>query len=196
MPAIRRIVAGVSGSPGSVHALRHAAGLARHHHAALIPLLAWLPPGGDLADRKSPDPELRQLWQDHAWQQLWETLETAFGGLPASIDAQPVVLRGKPGKALTLIARQDGDLLVIGAGHQGPLQKLAGCGVSRYCLAHADCPVLAIPPPPLAQEACYGLRGWAFRHRWIRAAAQPALAPIHHVNGHPGGSQARPSRST
>ena len=121
-------------------------------------------------------------------------LDTAFGRLPASIDAQPFVLRGKPGKALTLVARQDGDLLVISAGHQSPLQKLAGCGVSRYCLAHADCPVLAIPPPPLAQEACYGLRGWAFRHRWIRAAAQPALAPIHHVNGPPGGSQARPRR--
>ena len=83
------------------------------------------------------------------------------------------------------MARQDGDLLVISAGHQSPLQKLAGCGVSRYCLAHADCPVLAIPPPPLAQEACYGLRGSACRHRWIRAAAQPALAPIHHVNGPP-----------
>jgi hypothetical protein len=31
---------GVSGSPGSVHALRLAADLARHHDATLIPLLA------------------------------------------------------------------------------------------------------------------------------------------------------------
>jgi hypothetical protein len=38
MPADRLIFAGVSGSPGSVHALRHAADLARHHDAILVPL--------------------------------------------------------------------------------------------------------------------------------------------------------------
>ena len=118
MPAVCRIVAGVSRSPGSVHALRHAANLARHHDATLIPLLAWVPPGGNLSGRNDPCPELRQLWEDQAWQRLWDTLDTAFGGLPASIATQPVVLRGKPGKALTLVARQPGDLLVIGAGHQ------------------------------------------------------------------------------
>jgi nucleotide-binding universal stress UspA family protein len=129
MPAVCRIVAGVSGSPGSVHALRHAADLARHHDATPIPLLAWAPPGGDLADRKSPDPQLRQLWKDDAWQRLWEALGTAFGDLPAGIATQPVVLRGKPGKALTLLARQPGDLLVIGAGRQSPLLRL-GAAVS------------------------------------------------------------------
>ena len=60
------VVAGVSGSPGSVHALRHAADLARRRGAALVPVLAWVPPGGDLADHKHPDPELRQLWQQDA----------------------------------------------------------------------------------------------------------------------------------
>jgi nucleotide-binding universal stress UspA family protein len=162
MPAVCRIVAGVSGSPGSVHALRHAADLARHHDATPIPLLAWAPPGGDLADRKSPDPQLRQLWKDDAWQRLWEALGTAFGDLPAGIATQPVVLRGKPGKALTLLARQPGDLLVIGAGRQSPLLRLGGRGVSRYCLAHAHCPVLAIPAPrsPSKQAmACAAGRG-------------------------------------
>jgi Universal stress protein family len=54
----RRIIAGISGSPGSVHALRQAVGLARHHDAILIPVHAWLPPDG----RRLPWPELRQLW--------------------------------------------------------------------------------------------------------------------------------------
>jgi nucleotide-binding universal stress UspA family protein len=174
MPGTCRIVAGASGSPGSVHALRHTADLARHHHATLIPLLAWIPPGGNLSERKDPCPELRQLWEDQAWQRLWDTLDTAFGGLPAGIRAQPAVLRGKPGKALTLVARQPGDLLVIGACRRDPLRRLGSCGVSRYCLTHANCPVLAIPPPALVEEAGYGLRGWAFRRRWIRATAQPA----------------------
>ncbi len=40
MPAAHLIFAGVSGSPGSVHALRYAADLARHHDAILVPLLA------------------------------------------------------------------------------------------------------------------------------------------------------------
>jgi nucleotide-binding universal stress UspA family protein len=173
MSAVCRIVTGVSGSPGSVHALRHAAGFARHHDAALIPLLAWVPPGGHVNERKDPCPELRQLWEDQAWQRLWEVLDAAFGGLPAGISTEPVVLRGRPGKALTLVARRPGDLLVIGAGRQGPPRWLGGCGVSRYCLAHSHCPVLAIPAPALAQQAGYGLRGRAFRRRWIRQQHSP-----------------------
>jgi len=40
------------------------------------------------------------------------------------------------------------------------------CGkVSRYCLAHARCPVLAVPPPALPQEMSHGLLGWGFWHR-------------------------------
>jgi len=167
MLGVRRVFAGVSGSPGGVHALRQAAELARHHDALLILLLAWVPPGGNVNERKDPCPEVRQLWEDQAWQRLWEALDTAFGGLPAGLATQPVVLRGKPGRALSLLARQPGDLLVIGAGRGGPLRRMGGGGVARYCLAHACCPVLAIPPPALAQEAGHGLRGWAFRHRGL-----------------------------
>jgi nucleotide-binding universal stress UspA family protein len=171
MPGASRIFAGVSGSPGSVHALRHAADLARRNDAILIPLHAWMPPEGDLHERRHPCQELRQLWEQDAWQRLREALDTAFGGLPAGVRAQPVVLRGKPGKVLTGVARQAGDLLLISVGRRRGLQRLWSCGVARYCLANADCPVLAIPLPSLAQEAGYGLRGRAFRHRGIRATA-------------------------
>jgi nucleotide-binding universal stress UspA family protein len=174
MLGVCRIFAGVSGSPGNVHALRHAAALARHHDALLVPLLAWVPPGGNLNERKDPSPQVRQLWEDQAWQRLWDAIDTAFGGLPTAITTEPAVLRGKPGKALTVVARQPGDLLVIGAGRRGPLRRLGCCSVSQYCLAHAHCPVLAIPPPALVEEAGYGLRGRAFRRRWTRSAAQPA----------------------
>ena len=170
MPDVCRVFAGVSGSPGSVHALRQAAELARHHDAILIPLLAWVPPDSN----RLPWPGLRQLWQDDAWQKLWDTLDTAFGGLPAGIDTRPMVLRGKSGQVLTGAARQPGDVLVIGAGRRGQRRRPGHCRAVRYCLAHACCPVLAIPPPALAQQAGYGLRGWALRHRWSRAAAQSA----------------------
>jgi nucleotide-binding universal stress UspA family protein len=173
MFTVFRIFAGISGSPGSVHALRQAAGLARHHDAILIPLHAWVPPDGDLHERKHPCLELRQLWEDDAWQRLWDTLDRAFGGLPAEPTTQPAVLRGKPATVLTGLARQPGDLLVIGTGRRGPLW-LPGGPVSRHCLAHAHCPVLAIPPPALAQQAGHGLRGWAWRHRLHLDTAQPA----------------------
>jgi nucleotide-binding universal stress UspA family protein len=148
-----------------VPALRQAADLTRRHDAVLIPLHAWVPPDGDRHERMHPCLELRQLWEDDAWQRLWQALDTALGGLPAGIRVQPAVRRGAPGKVLTGAARQPGDLLVIGSGPRGPLRRLGGCGVAAYCLAHASCPVVAVPPPLLAQEAGYGLRGWAFRHR-------------------------------
>jgi len=44
---IKRVIAGTSGSPGSLAALRYAECLARTYGATLVPLLAWEPPGGD-----------------------------------------------------------------------------------------------------------------------------------------------------
>ena len=45
--------------------------------------------------------------------------------------------------------------------------------VARYCLAHAKCPVLAVPPSALMDEMGHGLRSWQLRRH--------ALHP-----GHPG----------
>jgi nucleotide-binding universal stress UspA family protein len=157
------VVAGVSGSPGSVHALRYAADLARRHGAALVPVLAWVPPGGDMAEHKYPDPELRRLWKQDAWQRLRGAIGTAFGGYPHGVRTWPLVLRGAAGPELVGLASQPGDLLVIGAGRRTALTRLACCPVARHCLAHAHCPVLAVPPPDLAQQVGHGLRGWAFR---------------------------------
>ncbi|MYR02834.1 universal stress protein, partial [Streptomyces sp. SID6139] len=51
--AVGRVVVGVSGSLGSVTALRRAGALARRLGAELWPVLAWEPPGGDPATRRS-----------------------------------------------------------------------------------------------------------------------------------------------
>ena len=167
MPAAGLIVAGVSGSPGSVHALRYAADLARQHDAILVPLLAWVPPGGDLAERKSPNSELRQLWEDDAWQRLREAIATAFGGFPYGVRTSPLVLRGSAGRVLVQAASATSDLLVIGAGRRATLLRPTSGRVSRYCLHHANCQVLAVAPPALARQASHGLRGWAWRHRGL-----------------------------
>jgi nucleotide-binding universal stress UspA family protein len=172
----RRIIIGCSGSPGSLLALRHAAGLAHDHDASLVPVLAWLPPGGELADRRFPSRLLRQVWVDTAWLQMWTTLERAWGGIaPAGRPAEPRAVRGEPGQVLVTAASERGDWLVIGAGHRGLLRPLPGGRVARYCRAHAVSPLIAVPPPGLDQAAGHGLRGWAFRHRALDVDRLAAL---------------------
>jgi nucleotide-binding universal stress UspA family protein len=173
------IVAGVSGSPGSVHALRYAADLARQRDATLAPLLAWVPPGGDLADRKNPDSELRQLWKDDARRRLHEAIGTAFGGFPYGVRTWPLALRGPAGPVLVKAASATSDLLVIGAGRTATPLRPASGRVSRYCLRHANCQVLAVSPPALARQASHGLRGWAWRHRGLN----PDSASLHSETG-------------
>jgi hypothetical protein len=136
------------------------------HQASLVPILAWVPPGGDMADRSHPSPYLRSLWRDAAWQRLWEALDLAFGCVPDDLAIQPDVIRGEPGHVLVAVVGHPRDLLVIGAGRRGILAHAMSCRISRYCLAHAECPVVAVPPPALAQVS-HGLRGWAFRHRGL-----------------------------
>jgi hypothetical protein len=102
MPSHGPLVVGTSGSPVSLPASRYSHDLVRRNVVPLVAVLAWIPPGGDLAERRWPSPYLRH---------------------------------GK---------------------------------VSRYCLAHAPCAVLAIP---LARAAEIGLQEAASR---LRAPAQGA----------------------
>jgi nucleotide-binding universal stress UspA family protein len=175
MPAVYRVIAGVSGSPRSLPALRYAAELARDHDAALIPLLAWTPPGGTLADQRCPCGFLRQVWEADARKRLNEAMFAALGGVPADVPTAPTVVRGEPGWILVNAASRPGDMLVIGAGRH-TVGRAARAHVNRYCLAHARCPVLAIPPSPLELAAGHGLHGWAFRHRGLNDTELAALA--------------------
>lgn len=165
MSGIGRVIVGASGSPGSLQALRYAEELARAHDATLIPALAWVPPGGDLADRRAPCAYLRRVWAEDARQRLRETLRLAWGEIPAYPPVRPFVQRGEAGLVLVTAACRPGDLLVVGAGRHGILARVIAANVSRYCLAHARCPVLAIPPPASARELGHRPLGWVFWHR-------------------------------
>ena len=165
MSGVRRVIVGTSGSPGSLRALRYAEDLARAFDATLIPVLAWIPPGGDLADRRCPCGCLRRVWAEDASRRLRDALAAAWGEIPADLPVQPLAERGDAGPVLVAIASGHADLLVVGAGSRGVLARIVSGQVSRYCLAHAQCPVLAIPPPALAREVSPGLLRWAFWHR-------------------------------
>jgi nucleotide-binding universal stress UspA family protein len=164
MSTFCRVITGVSGSPRNLPALRYAAALARGQDAALVPLLAWVPPGGDVADRRHPSGYLRRVWVDDAWKHLSDALDAAFGGLPDGVSTEPLVVRGEAGRVLVGEASHPGDLLVIGSGRHGIVRRLFSGRVGRYCLARACCPVLAIPPTALELEAGHVLHRWAFRH--------------------------------
>ncbi|MGH3305541.1 MAG: universal stress protein [Streptosporangiaceae bacterium] len=167
MRGVTRVIAGTSGSPGSLAALRYAESLARAHEATLVPVLAWIPPGGDHPGMSSG--YLRHEWRDMAWQRMRHALLAVWGEEPADTRVRPQVEQGPAGWVLVSVARQAGDLLVLGAGRRGLLHRIVGRRVSRYCAVRACCPVILVPPPELSRET--GLRriAWQLAHRTVTA---------------------------
>jgi nucleotide-binding universal stress UspA family protein len=170
--AVRRIFVGVSGSLGSLQALRFATEEARQRDVPLIAVIAWIPPGGELAERRCPSPELRKLWRQAAAERLETAFDEALGGVPDDVRVEQSVVRGATGAVLTDLACGDGDILVIGTGRRGWLHRSAG----RYCLAHARCPVMVVPPSALVNAFATAHRPWPMR-RHITAADLARLLP-------------------
>ena len=166
MFGVDRLIVGTSGSPGSLQALRYGEGLARAHHAVLIPVIAWELPGGDRAHRIGSSHELGKACRKIACQQLREALTAVWGEVPDDPLVQPQVERGPAGWVLVNLACRPDDVLVVGAGRRGALGRLVFPRVGRYCVAHAQCPVVAVPPPALARE--FGHRRLA-RMFWRRS---------------------------
>ncbi|GGT90054.1 universal stress protein [Streptomyces violascens] len=158
----RRVVAGVSGSLGSLTALHRAAREAELGGGTLTAVLAWSPPGGELGHRGSPDPGLLAECREVAGQQLVQALDTAFGPAGPPVPLEAMVVRGTPGAVLVEAAQEPEHLLVLGTGTRGLLRRALRPSVARYCLAHATCPVLAVPPSPLEHElaAVHRLVAW------------------------------------
>ena len=165
MAAVRRVVVGVSGSLGSLQALRLAADEARVRKATLVPVIAWVPPGGDLSERSHPSPYLRRIWREAARQRLADAFDAGLGGLPDDVAVLARIERGEPGPVLVDVSDGPEDLLVIGTGRRSPIGRALHKSIGRYCLAHAKCPVLAVPPSALMAELGDGRmkRSWTLR---------------------------------
>ncbi|WP_042388249.1 universal stress protein [Streptacidiphilus melanogenes] len=145
--AQNRVVVGVNGSESSLAALHRAADEARRRGAVLVPVLVWHPVGGEMAYRSHPCPPLLERWQQAACDRLDAAFDQAFGGCPADLKVESLVVRAeRPGPALVDVADQPGDLLVVGTGKQGRLARLFHGSVARYCLAHARGAVLGVAP--------------------------------------------------
>lgn len=170
---IGRVIVGVDGSPGSLGALRHALGQARRLEAVLMPVLAWNPPGGQLAARRAPSAQYLQLLRAFAETQLRQAFDQGLGGVPGDVALEGLVIKGAAGPALVETANRGSDLLVIGAGRRGPLRHALRGGTARYCLAHAACPVIAVPPPSLQRA----LPPRPIRHREISRLLEGLAGP-------------------
>ncbi|GGW25676.1 universal stress protein [Streptomyces alanosinicus] len=165
-PPAARVLVGVSGSLGSATALSRAAVEARRRGAELWPVLAWEPPEGDLSSRRFPAATaMVPQWERLARERLVEALREVFGGADTGLPGQALIVRGAPGPALVQAASRENDVLVIGTGQRGRLHRALWPSVSRYCLAHATCPVLAVPPSPLQAEltAVHRRNAWRLR---------------------------------
>jgi len=161
--AVRRIVVGVHGSLGSLQALRYAADEARAREVPLVPVIAWVPPGGDAGERGHPSPYLRRVWREAARNRLQAAFDEGLGGVPGDLCVEAHVERGETGPVLVDVADRPGDLLVIGTGRRSALGRALRKSVGRYLLAHARCPVVAVPPSALMDEIEHGF--WPLRRR-------------------------------
>jgi nucleotide-binding universal stress UspA family protein len=180
----RRVIAGVSGSVRSLGALRAGVAEARSSGSTLLAVLAWAPAGGEVAYMRAPCPILLRLWEQDAQERLRGAFDAVFGGVPGGVAVRMMVVRASPGPLLVDLADQPDDLLVVGCGGRSGLSCVVHGSVTRYCLAHARCPVLAVPPPELIAE----VRPW--RHRWrpddfAVLLAGPELARGHGADGQP-----------
>lgn len=81
-----------------------------------------------------------------------EAFAETMGGPPPDVHVQLLALPDPAARALVEYACRDGDLLVLGAPRRGRWRRLWGGSTVRGCLARAGCPVLVVPPPPLARR--------------------------------------------
>lgn len=149
---MRRVVVGVTETPGGMTALHRAAAEARVRDAELWAVLAWQPPGGELGSRNGRLPSALAEHRAAAVERLRDILDTAFGTAGPGVPLAGLTAHGTPGAALVSIARGPEDLLVVGTGPRTAFRRLVRPSVARHCLAHAACPVLVVPPSPLQTE--------------------------------------------
>lgn len=146
-PSQQRVVVGVNGSLNSLVALQRAGAEARLSGRRLLAVLVWTRTEAGSPPR-NPGP-VPQTARSAATRLLTAVLNDVFAATAGDLHVDGLAISGRSaGETLVRIAQRDGDLLVVGAGRRrrrGPWRS----PVARYCLAHASCPVLTVPPSPL-----------------------------------------------
>ena len=140
-----RIVVGIDGSPGSLHALSWAGREARLRNATLEVVAAWTYPTPVLLVPVAPDPPQVKTLRKHAR----EMIEHALEKVADDVDGVDVDLRVVEGdtSAVLLERAKGADLLVVGSRGLGGFRGLLLGSVSQQCVQHAISPVVVVPSP-------------------------------------------------
>ncbi|KAA9111410.1 universal stress protein [Microbacterium rhizomatis] len=137
--AVKPIVVGVDGSPGSIDALRKAAELARALQLPLRAVTAWQFPvtyDGSLTETWVPETAAREL--------LDSAIESAFDHEPP-LALTTATVAGPSARSL-ITESEHASMLVVGSRGRGGFVGLLLGSVSTSCAQHAHCPVLIMRP--------------------------------------------------
>jgi nucleotide-binding universal stress UspA family protein len=168
----RRVIVGVDGSLTSLRALREAVGEASRRDADLTVIHVRPPARSNaqaaligLPDLTSwPAEETSRSLDREAEALIATCIDEGLGGPPAGVDVRMVVDVGLPRVCLVDQTRRGEDLLVVGTRGRRRWSHPWRRSVSRYCVAHANCPVLVVPPDNFAHamrregRSCRSLR--------------------------------------
>lgn len=144
----RVVVVGVDGSPASYNALRWALSHPRCAGARIRAIRCWMPVlarAWEAALTDQPVPPITVL-HAQAERELADVVAAAVTRehLSPELTVDQEVIRGPAGPVLVAQA-SDADLLVVG--HARRLVEIRHRSVSWYCVRHARCPVVVVPPP-------------------------------------------------
>jgi nucleotide-binding universal stress UspA family protein len=144
----RVVVVGVDGSPASYNALRWALSHPRCAAVRVRAIRCWMPVLArvwEAALTDQPVPPISAL-QAQAERELADVVAAAVTRerLSPEVTVDQEVIRGPAGPVLVAQAG-DADLLVVG--HARRLVEIRHRSVSWYCVRHAGCPVVIVPPP-------------------------------------------------
>jgi nucleotide-binding universal stress UspA family protein len=141
----KKIIVGIDGSASAVAALSWATERARADGATLCALhvverpesheLYAMPVVADLvySSADEVDPVRRR------------TMEALFAAVHPEAGWELRFAQGHPGHMLVEESKE-ADLLVVGSREHVGLNRLVTGSVSHYCLSHAQCPMVAVPP--------------------------------------------------
>jgi nucleotide-binding universal stress UspA family protein len=136
-----RVIVGVDASYGSLEALRVAVAEARRRQCPLVVAYAL---------ENAAGAEGWVVAENAGYQVIEQSITEALGTTPTDLELiQSVVEFVAPGRALVYLSSDPGDLIVVGAKVVRRLRWLRRSGTDIYCVRHASCPVLVVPPPAL-----------------------------------------------
>ncbi|HEX7187712.1 MAG TPA: universal stress protein [Actinomycetes bacterium] len=138
------VLVGLDGSTASAQALAWAWDFARATGRSVRVVHTWR---GDPAQVYEPLAEIRRDEERRARQEAEEWMAAAVID-DSSVRWSLEVADGPPGRRLVAAAAKEEDcVLVVGTHEHHGLGRVLHGSISHYVLSHADCPVVAVPPP-------------------------------------------------